>query len=370
MASRLSHSAIARYQTCGRSYFYHYKKRLRPTTTSGALLFGSAMDAALNELATTKNLEGARKAFEAEWHKAKVGNKNVVLAFCEDIVYAASDCDLELLTNDDVAALEAAMDSRGFQGNIEILYETILEAKKRRGWANLSAKERQWYNYANWLSLRAKGHIMLTAYNERILPMFKEVLASQLEYELKNDDGDSIIGFIDLVVKLHDGRVVIFDNKTSSIEYAEDSVKRSQQLALYKNGIAGKFPTEWAGYVVIRKGIIKNRSKMCKVCAFEAERGARHKTCTNEIEGKRCGGEWTEWINPDADINVLIDSIPKATEDLIMENCADITHLINQEAFPRNLNSCKMPWGDCAYMKLCWEGSEEGLEVVPEDEKK
>lgn len=372
MTKRLSHSAITRYQTCPRSYHYHYNERLRPTTTSGALIFGSAMDAALNTLALTRDVAKAEAEFDKAWLTANIGNKMQDVPFCEDIVYAASDGDLEILPKEDLALLEKTAEERGFTGHIEIILENILEAKKRRGWANLESGDRQIYNYSNWLSLKAKSRLMLAAYAQKVLPMFKKVLASQLAIDLKNDDGDSIIGFVDLVVELEDGRIAILDNKTSSIEYAEDSVKRSAQLALYKNGVT-EWPTTWAGYIVIRKGIIKNRSKMCKECGHEAEKGSRHRTCANEMNGKRCGGEWIEWIQPEADINVIIDEIPAATENLVMENCADITHMIKQEIYPRNLNSCKQPWGDCAYMQYCWGNDATGLEVVTEtavDKKK
>jgi hypothetical protein len=48
--SKISYSAYKKYTTCPKMYEYHYNQKLRPTGTSSSLLFGSAMDEALNAL--------------------------------------------------------------------------------------------------------------------------------------------------------------------------------------------------------------------------------------------------------------------------------------------------------------------------------
>lgn len=368
---RLSHSAISKYQQCPRSYDLHYNKKLRGKTTSGALIFGSALDTAVTHLLHNRDLDQAKNVLTDAWARNKVGNKVVDLEWNEDIVYAASDFDEELLTNTQRTYLieEAAKRNLGIN-LVQSYYDSIQERKKSIGWEKLTSEERQWYNGANWQCLAIKGMLMLDAYWDKVLPSVYRTISTQERIELKNDQGDIVIGFIDLIAEWKGQGVVVFDNKTSSIEYAHDSVVKSAQLALYVHAVAEKYKTQKAGYIVMRKGIIKNREKICSECAYKAEKGARAKTCTDERSGKRCGGAWIETIAPEVDINIIIDTIPERTENLVLENYADITHLIKQDIFPRNLNSCKMPWGDCVYMKYCWEGKEDGLEVIEDEGRK
>jgi hypothetical protein len=361
-SKRLSHSAVGKYQLCPKSYDFHYNQKLRPTTTSGALLFGSALDSAVNKLLDGKGLDEAFAVFEKSWAFGRIGSKVQALKENEGIVYAQSDLDLELLTAEDMAELG---------DNVAERVKEVLDLKKQRGWENLYPETKQWYNRANWLSMRRKGHLMLAAYSEKVIPHFKKVLAFQKVIKLGNDEGDSITGYIDLIAELNDGRVVIFDNKTSASEYEADSVLRSAQLALYMHAVYPEFKTRWAGYIVMRKGIIKNRSKICSQCGYEAEKGARHKSCTAEIKGKRCGGEWVETIAPEVDINIIIDEIPERTENLVLDNFADIAHLIDAGVFPRNLNNCDNVFGQpCPYKRYCWYGDKSGLEVDDDEGRK
>jgi hypothetical protein len=90
------------------------------------------------------------------------------------------------------------------------------------------------------------------------------------------------------------------------------------------------------------------------------------------VDGKRCGGEWKERISPDGRIDVLINEIPHRTEEIVMENLADVNHQIKQGLFTRNLASCTSPF-PCPFFKLCWNNSKEDLIDMNEevkDEKK
>ena len=54
MGIKLSHSASEKYLTCPQQYKLHYIDRIRPDKLGSALLFGSALDEALNRLLATK----------------------------------------------------------------------------------------------------------------------------------------------------------------------------------------------------------------------------------------------------------------------------------------------------------------------------
>ena len=89
--------------------------------------------------------------------------------------------------------------------------------------------------------------------------------------------------------------------------------------------------------------------------------GQRHKTCDNVIDGKRCNAEWIETINPKAWIQIIINEIPKMTEDLVLENIDQINESIKSGIFIRNLQSCIMPWGKCNFYEKCYKGKDTDL---------
>ena len=118
------------------------------------------------------------------------------------------------------------------------------------------------------VSLKNKGIMLLQVYKEQLLPKFKKVLAIQKQVELKNDDGDSIIGYVDLIAELHDGRIAVIDNKTAGREYDLDAVTKSPQLSLYKTILnsGDEFNVDVAAFAVLIKQLNKNvKKRLCGV---------------------------------------------------------------------------------------------------------
>jgi len=332
--NRLSHSAVDRYQRCPKEYEYHYIKKYRLPITTGALLFGSAIDAALNVL--LKGEDDYIEKFLWHWQNARINNVTVDIRLGEGIEYSASDYDKDLVTDEDWLYVEA-----------------VPEEKQEK--------------YATWMSLKRKGILMLEAYKKDIMPMFEEVLAIQRYIKIENGT-DSVIGYVDLVAKMKDGRVVIFDNKTSARAYEYDSVLTSPQLTLYVRALEDEFKTRIAGYIVMKKGILKNKTKKCGTCGFDGT-GLKHKTCPEKVDSKaksRCGGKWDVSIDPQAEIQVLIDNIPLHAENIVLQNYDDINEAIHSRKFNRNFTSCQRPWGRCAFYNLCWKQDKTGL-VIPEE---
>jgi hypothetical protein len=371
--NKLSHTALNKYMTCGKSYDFHYNQRLREKTRSGALIFGSALDAPLDALhnGTANNLY---EIFDNAFTEASVATRDKeFIPTNESIVYAAKDFDKDLLLQEDIEELEIFLKELGFEGHPNSLVKFIADEKKEKGWKNLSSKQRQYYNFANWLSLRRKGHIMIDGYVKEVLPNVVEVLAVQKHVLVKNDEGDELVAYLDMVVKwkMPDGtvKVVTLDRKTSSMEYEADSVRYSNQLSLYIGLIQEEYKSRTAGFIVLYKDILKNRKKVCSSCKHQAESGSRHKTCNNEIGGKRCGAEWNETIDPKCRIDVIIDDIPEIAEAIVMDNFDSANALIKQGVFTRNFNSCQMPWGACPYINVCWKNDYSDVVKLPESKK-
>lgn len=366
MNNRLSYSQLRLYSECGKKYEYYYKDRLREKVKSGALFFGSAFDKAIEACLKDKTIDET-KVFDDAWVTQDINGRHVHLPDSLLVVYAASDFDSDLLTREDVSFLRAKavelIPDMLIECGEDILevYNKCLGHKKQKAYKRWADNEQKFFNHCNWMSLRRKGHLMLKAHREKVLPRIAHVIATQKKIDLLNDTQDTLVGYIDAIVNWEDGRTIIFDYKTSSIEYEEDSVITSPQLSIYS--IAENIST--AGYIVFRKGILKNRVKICSRCGFDGS-GARHKTCSNELNKIRCNGTWIETITPEVDIQVIIGDIPERTKEIVMENLHQTNEAIHKELFVRNLDSCIKPWGKCPYYNKCWSNTDEGLEIVEE----
>lgn len=382
MKNKLSHSALNKYLTCGRLYENHYLKRLRGKTTSGALLVGSAMDKALNKMLEDKvyyyeNLDEVLEVFDKEFNFGYINGKYTALSKSENIVYAKRDFDIDLLNDQDLKnynqlridiSLGTGDDICENVGEIKEDIDWILDQKEEKGWENLSNNNKQLYNYANWLSMRRKSHLMLKAYQKQVLPKIKQVLAVQKHMLLTGKTGDDIECYIDLIVEWEDGKRYVIDNKTSYMQYEQDSPSKSPQLILY-NYAANKegFKLDGAGFIVMYKMIDKNKIKTCEVCKYDGT-GERHKTCPSEVfkdektsEMFRCNGKWIETINPECRVEVILNPISLEAQNLIIQTFQAANEGIKAKHFGPNPNACMQYGSPCVYAKLCWGNSMEGL---------
>jgi len=220
---RLSHSAKEKYEQCPYKYYLHYVMRYRSSLQSSALCFGNALDLALNSMLEGK--EDYHEVFDSEWNK--------YAEICDSIEYYKSDLDSSLLTTS----------------------ELELPIHKQ-----------------NFLSLSRKGHKLLEAYKESIMPRIKKVISIQGEITLNGYDDvgnpteDSIYGKLDLIALIEDDegnvRHALLDNKTTSEPYPKDAVNKKDQLALYAAGFSD---IEWFGYLTLNKKNFKTQVIIDKI---------------------------------------------------------------------------------------------------------
>lgn len=364
--SRLSHSAVSKYQLCGQSYKYHYIDRIRSNVTSAALIFGSALDVAVSAILTNSN-ESPEALFETAFRYNKINDVETYIPTYQNLVYAAADFDADLLTQEDYDYISSQVE----EGKIELseiasVLDTHSEIKKKKsktGLDSLTIQEKTFFNLLNWLSLKRKGLLMLKAYRTKVIPKIEKVHSTQEYVSLDNSNGDKVVGYVDLVADVKGYGTVILDNKTASMAYDEDSVTISPQLSLYTHILEEKYKTRKAGYIVLNKQIMKNRIKICTKCGHDGSE-SRAKSCDAVANNdyKRCFGVWEETIRPEVYVQIIIDEIPKQTERIVMENYDIVNEAINAGVFHRNFNSCQNTFGGpCPYIKLCYKSSMSGL---------
>lgn len=219
MGIQLSFSAAQKYINSPLSYFLHYYLKLRPIEVGSALAFGASVDAGLNALLTDlrddrePSIDRAKAMFDTEFGAFKA----------TEIKYSKADLDMDVLTRED-------LDKSAADPSIPI--------------ANLC--------------LIRKGHMIIDAYVEQVIPKLEKVILVQHNIALFNEFGDSLIGVVDLVAQI-DGKTYILDNKTSSIKYTEDAVKKSQQLGTYFEALEDEYQLDGVGFIVIPKNIRKKK---------------------------------------------------------------------------------------------------------------
>lgn len=222
---KISISARDKYQACSMMYKLHYLDKIRPIRQSSALVFGSALDEALNHLLQHKDLEQAQSVFWMQWSEYE--HKPI-------IDYFKSDLDLSLIPEAECAELDAIED------------QTLRDHR------------------ANWLSMYYKGMKLLEVYNRDLLPKINKVIDIQKTITIKNESDDEITGIIDLVAEIDfNGQsvVAVLDNKSTSTPYPKNSVLTKHQTALYSvaEGI------EYAGFLTMNKKDFRTQCIVDKV---------------------------------------------------------------------------------------------------------
>lgn len=338
----LSYSGYQKYVTCPKMYDFHYNQRIRPVAQSTNLIFGSAVDKALNEILLGKHFALAYEAARQE----------LTRLLTEKFEIEPSDYDGELLTETLREELFFELKKLSWSGNNLDALASSLFQRISLG-QMISANENKALLTLIMASFLAKTELMINAFIKHVLPKIEEIVSVQTNVKR---------GILDFQAKFKgiDG-VVTCDNKTSARPYAADSVIGSVQLAGYG-------ATKGA-YIVFNKVVRKNRTKVCSKCGNNGT-GKRHNTCDNEVDKVRCHGEWNETISPEVIPQIIIDEIPEHNRTMVEEAYSNAEKLIEVGVFPRNLMACGKQWGKpCAYIGLCWNGDMTGL-VKKEDDVK
>lgn len=326
---RLSHSQINTYKDCARKWHLDKQQRIRPNWKGSALLFGSALDAAVEHILLKK--EGTFvEEFLQEMRSFDVnGEQKNLPKDILDVRFFAGDVDVSLFQDtqqDNVKEFckGLGVDVPDFKDFLEFCKQ------QRKAKEALGKTEQKIFNYLAYQSLVCKGLLLLESLEEWILLNIIEVHEVQKKIQIENEDGDTFIGFLDFIVTLKDGRKVLIDLKTSSnpkAYYPEDAAETSVQLGIYaqEEGITD------VAYLVGDKKIRKREPRVR----------------LHFIEGKIT----------EEHLDEVFEMIEEATLE-IKENLK-----LGEEGFPKNLDSCAN-WGGCCYFNYCKKGCMKGLEYV------
>lgn len=336
---RLSNSQINTFEGCNRQWRLDKQDRLRPNWKGSPLLMGSALDAAVEHILLNLNEKKSinpKQVFEDAMRDFEVNGVEKHLP--KDLLsvrIGAGDFQLELLNDGDIQNVSdyASTYDASIEPDRAVFQEFLDYCKQQRKTKTaLDKKEQTLYNHIGYTSLLKKGFMMIPVVHEWIKENVKRVISVQKKIDIENNLGDRFIGYLDFVVELKDGTIVLIDLKTSSNPtkyYPEDCVRTSRQLGIY----AQEEKITTAAYLVLDKVIRKTESK----------RGPRVRLTYIQDE-------------------ITEEQLDKVFGD-IEEATIQIKEALETGCFPKNKDSC-FNFGGCDYLQYCNNGSMVGLEYV------
>lgn len=222
---KISNSAMDTYCQCPRKYKFRYIENVKGDYTSTPLLFGTAIDSALNYI-----LESIRD--NKEWTKAEA-----LTIFGNKMYEWTGQNRLEFFKNEVPEDLKDSIDPDDPEHQMAVFHNIV-----------------------------QRGLVCLEVYITDFLPLLESVISVQDKGVVLNEEGDEFKFVVDFIGKLKDGRTVLFDNKTSSAKYPKNKVVKSQQLSLYIE----QFPEiKYAGYVVLIKDPSREKGMKIQIMVDE-----------------------------------------------------------------------------------------------------
>lgn len=363
---RVSNTQRSLYLQCPKKYYFRYVRKMRSRDKGSALFFGTAFDQASDVLFHEKDLSKAKEKFSDLWltHEDNTSCK-----------FSKSDLDTRIYSNDDLSRLSVVATELNkskakteFQehGDVVKLIKDVKKVKENPHVRDLTDKEEKFLHYANILCMNRKGHLMLESFYENILPHVTEVISTQTKVDIKNVEGDTIIGYIDLLCKMEgyklpNGRVltkddlVVADVKTAGNYYWNklDDLTKSDQLDTYLASpqVQELGATNVICYMAVSKVVSKEETAHCSKC--DHVKSSSHKTCNNEVDGSRCHGEWISDARYYCEPKIVIGERNLQEASHIYNDYDDIVHGIKAGVFPRNRDACDAYGAVCDYIDLC-----------------
>jgi hypothetical protein len=384
---RTSFSQSETYKSCSQHWYWRYKEKIETNDTGASAFFGSAVDSAIGAMLKDPTVN-FYKTFQNSWDVTKDRKGNTLKIFDNDSInYAHTDFDKDVINAfigetlpsitlwmEELELVQEFIDENSGL-DWQAAYSACSKAKKNP-YKKIQPNYLKFFNRMSWLSLYYKGLLMIESFEKQFYPRIEKVLAVQKAASIKDEGtGDSISGYIDMILKLKDyDRPIIFDLKTSARPYTQEQIDQSEQLTIYLAMEGQRFNTDAVGYVVLSKAINKEAVCYCKSCNHKKD--GRHKTCNAMVSKprvntdpggqyfveERCGGEWAETVELKPEVQVMIERKNNMQVNKVLETQENIIHGMKNSVVFKNLSKCNNWYGNrCSFYDLCHKGSDKGL---------
>lgn len=371
---KTSYSQSNTYKDCSQHWHYRYVDKIQTEDSGASTFFGSAVDGAIIDMLEHPE-KNCYKTFESLWTAGRDFKGKPTQIFDNNkINFAHADYDKDVIDafkDEDGPVLHKWIEELKLTHlgtDYDVVYAAVAKAKKNP-YKRLPDSYLTYFNRASWLSMYRKGLLLIESFEKQFLPKIEKVLAVQKHSSIKDETvGDSITGYIDMVLKLHGHeRPIIFDLKTAARPYSQDQIEHSEQLTIYLAMEGQRFNTDMVGYIVLSKAINKDIEAYCKKCNYKKD--GRHRSCNNMVNDiepdkkpVRCDGEWNETVVLKPEVQVMIARKTDAQVNHVMEDQSNIIVGMKNGVVYKNTSKCMNWYGNkCPYYDLCHKGSDAGL---------
>ena len=193
---RISYSSSTCFKACPEKHYLSYILGCRPKEEGASLSFGIAVDEAIGMLLRAKRdnqelpkleqvqnefLFHSEKGFEQHFDSMKLR-------------YTKADVDPKVFNQEDWATISL------FEKELHCSMEEARKAFNQKSFKKMSSDEDRMYSRLGFLSLKAKGKLMIEAFYKEVLPEIEEVVAVQHKFE-GEIGGYKLIGYLDYMLE-------------------------------------------------------------------------------------------------------------------------------------------------------------------------
>lgn len=364
MAIRTSYSQNNTYIKCPKHWYWKYVEKLDADFEGASTHFGTAVDKAV--MAMLQGNKNYMTVFSDSWFSTITRKKEYYQIFDNSyIIFSHADFDKDVLKDEDLDAMNKWKEELGLTKETDPVKQfNTVQKNKKNPYKKQPLNELKYFNRCSWLSLKRKGELLLELFERDFLPKVKKVHSVQKFYNVKDPTtGDMIMGTLDFAVDLEGyEKPVIVDLKTAAKPYSQEDIELSEQLPIYLALSRGKFDweTDLVGYVVLVKRIGKDKIAHCKSCGHT--KTTRHATCNNEIDGKRCDGEWEESLKLEPQMQIIIERKSQEDIDKVLLDYGNIIDAMKRNIIYMNRERCHNWYGNrCPFFNACHNNDLSGL---------
>jgi hypothetical protein len=351
----LSYSGASSFKACPEKFYL--SKEWQAKGNFSYFVFGSAVECGVTSAFTYRDREKMLEAFERNWKAENADNPERSKPIFDnwDIEYSTGDVDMDLLESESIRLDQWVTE---LYNDVSLTWKPLLFSifdllKNKKP---LSDVEDKFYKRVAWLSMKKKGEFMLNAFFDTKLKDIKGLVeidgksAAQLQIKITSPEKDVIIGYVDYVVELQDGTIVILDCKTAASAYDDHKLLTSEQLKTYAAALEKHFDKiPEIGYLVLVKKLAAEKS--CASCGHVRE-NSKLKNCTSCGEGKY------EAVSYTAEVQLMHRAITEEEMDGQLEDYSHIADAVRNKVRYKNPENCFSFGRRCEFYDHCHKGKD------------
>lgn len=349
----LSYSGASSFKACPEKFYL--SKEWQAKGNFSYFVFGSAVECGITSALEERDRDKMLAAFERNWkaEKADDPEKSKPIFDNWEIEYSSKDLDMDLLEGEDVRLDQWVTElfNDVTQTWKPALFGIFAKMKDKKA---LTESEDKFYKRAAWLSMKKKGEYMLNSFFDSKLKEIKGLAtidgkpAAQLRIDIPSPDGDNIVGYVDYVVEMNDGKIVILDCKTAASAYDEHKLVTSEQLKTYAAALAHHFDeVPEIGYLVLVKKL--NTDKSCNSCGALRE-NSKLKNCVACGEGKYESASFS------GEVQLMRREIHEDEMDDQLEDYSQVADAVRNKIRYKNPENCFSFGRRCEFYDHCHKG--------------